>query len=109
MTRNLGNVNVLSHSPTVEPRELGKPKGNSWRTWPCMLGIRLEMSKLEGPSTCLTFLGIEVDTVANQLHLPAGKLLKLKQELTHCLHRKSITKRELASLTGLLQFALPVV
>ena len=26
------------------------------------LGIPLEMSKLEGPSTCLTFLGIEVDT-----------------------------------------------
>ena len=58
------------------------------------LGIPLEMSKLEGPSTCLTFLGIKVDTVANQLHLPAGKLLKLKQELAHCLHRKSITKRE---------------
>ena len=73
------------------------------------LGIPLEMSKLEGPSTCLTFLGIEVDTVANQLRLPVGKLLKLKQELTHCLHRTSITKRELASLTGLLQFATKVI
>ena len=25
------------------------------------LGVPLELSKLEGPSTCLTFLGIEVD------------------------------------------------
>ena len=28
------------------------------------LGVPLEVSKLEGPATCLTFLGIEVDTVA---------------------------------------------
>jgi len=73
------------------------------------LGIPLEMSKMEGPSTCLTFLGIEVDTVASQLRLPVRKLLKLKQELTHCLHRRSITKRELESLTGLLQFASKVI
>ena len=28
------------------------------------LGVPLEYFKLEGPSTCLTFLGIEVDTEA---------------------------------------------
>ena len=42
------------------------------------LGIPLEMSKLEGPATCLTFMGIEVDTVACQLRLPVKKLLQLK-------------------------------
>ena len=55
------------------------------------LGVCLEISKFH----LLTFRGIKVDTVANQLHLPVRKLLKLKQELTPCLHRKSITKCEL--------------
>ena len=34
------------------------------------LGVPLEPTKLEGPSTCLTFLGIEFDTVALQLACP---------------------------------------
>ena len=72
-------------------------------------GIPLEMSKLEGPSTCLTFLGIEVDTNALQLRLPADKLLKLKLALSQCLYHKVITKRDLESLTGLLQFATKVI
>ena len=73
------------------------------------LGVSLELSKLEGPSTCLTFLGIEVDTEALLLRLPSEKLLRVKQELSHCLLRKSITKRELQSLTALLQFATKVI
>ena len=73
------------------------------------LGVPLELSKLEGPSTCLTFLGVEVDTEAFLLCLPEDKFTKLKQELSHCTLRKTITKRELQSLTGLLQFATKVI
>jgi len=73
------------------------------------LGVPLELSKLEGPSTCLTFLGIEVDTIALQLRLPADKLLKLKLALSQCLYHKVITKHDLQSLTGLLQFATKVI
>jgi len=43
------------------------------------LGVPLELSKLEGPSTCLTFLGIEVDTEALLLRLPEDKLAKLSK------------------------------
>lgn len=32
------------------------------------------MEKLEGPTTCLTFLGIKVDTEAMELRLPEKKL-----------------------------------
>lgn len=73
------------------------------------LGIPLEPSKLEGPSTCLTFLGIEVDTIAQQLRLPAEKLARLQAELNRAMGRRSMTKRELQSLTGLLQHATKVV
>jgi len=41
------------------------------------LGIPLEQSKLEGPSLCLSFLGIEVDTDNLQLRLTHGKLAYL--------------------------------
>ena len=73
------------------------------------LGVPLEYSKLEGPSSCLTFLGIEVDTESLQLRLPSDKLSRLKSELSQCCHRRSISKWELQSLTGLLQFASKVI
>eukprot|EP00731_Ephydatia_muelleri_P015118 Em0008g838a len=41
------------------------------------LGVPLAMEKLEGPTTCLTFLGIEVDTEAMELRLPEMKLKSL--------------------------------
>ena len=73
------------------------------------LGVPLEYSKLEGPHSCLTFLGIEVDTESLQLRLPREKLLRLRSELSRCYDRRSIPKRELQSLTGLLQFATKVI
>jgi len=41
------------------------------------LGAPLAMDKLEGPSHCITFLGIEIDTVAGVLRLPPDKLIRL--------------------------------
>lgn len=41
------------------------------------LGVPLAEHKRDGPTTCLTFLGIEVDTVAGQLRLPQDKLQRL--------------------------------
>lgn len=34
------------------------------------LGVPIEEYKLEGPTTCLTFLGIEGNTIILQLRLP---------------------------------------
>ena len=57
------------------------------------LGIPLEPSKLEGPATCLSFLGIEVDTVALQLRLPPEKLLRLTEILETALGEESVVKK----------------
>ena len=73
------------------------------------LGIPLEPAKLEGPTTCLTFLGIEVDTVALQLRLPGPKLSEVRRCLRQCAFHPSISKHTLEHLTGLLQFATKVV
>ena len=45
------------------------------------LGIPLAAHKQEGPATCITFLGILVDTVASQLRLPPEKLCHLRDLL----------------------------
>ena len=73
------------------------------------LGIPIEPSKLEGPSQCLSFLGIEVDMVALQLRLPQEKAQQLQEKLQSCIHARSLTKRDLQSLVRMLQFATKVI
>ena len=58
------------------------------------LGVLLEYSKLNGPSSCLTFLGIEVGTESLQIRLPSDKLCRLKCELSQCCHPHSVLKQE---------------
>ena len=73
------------------------------------LGIPLAMEKLEGPSHCLTFLGIVLYTQKMQARLPDEKLMHIKCQPSTWLHRKKETKREILSLVGLLQHASKVV
>ena len=39
-----------------------------------MLGAPIGPVKCEGPSTCITYLGIELDTQSIEMRLPAEKL-----------------------------------
>ena len=73
------------------------------------LGVPVSMTKIEGPATVLTFLGIVLDTVRLELRLPTEKLIRLKAVLEGWSNKKSCTKRELLSLIGQLQHACKVV
>jgi len=73
------------------------------------LGIPLALEKVEGPSDCLTFLGIMLDTQLMQARLPDIKLHRIKSEVASWLHRKKATQRDILSLVGLLQHATKVV
>ena len=73
------------------------------------LGIPVASEKLEGPTTTLTFLGIVLDTSAQQLRLPPDKLEELTGLIRSWLSRHKATKRELLSLIGKLSFAAKVV
>ena len=48
------------------------------------LGIPLAQYKRDGPTTSLTFLGVEVDTEAAELHLLKDKLERLRSLLEDC-------------------------
>ena len=62
-----------------------------------------------GPATFLVFLGIEIDTVVGELHLPNDKLARLQSLLAAWGDKKCCTRRELESLVGLLNHACKVV
>lgn len=73
------------------------------------LGIPMAADKTEGPTNCLTFLGLELDTDKMMARLPASRLADL-QELTGVWGKKSdASVKELQSLVGTLQFACAVV
>ena len=73
------------------------------------LGIPLSIQKIEGPTQCLTFLGITLDTKLMQARVPEDKLGRLRNQITAWLPRKKATKREILSLISLLQHATKVV
>ena len=73
------------------------------------LGVIVASRKTEGPSTCLTVLGIEIDTNALELRLPVEKLEQLANLLGQWRGRRSGSRVGLESLAGLLQHACKVV
>ena len=72
------------------------------------LGIPMAPEKTFGPSTILTFAGVELGTIRCESRLPEDKLLKCKQLIAEFIKKKA-TLRELQSLTGVLNFACSVV
>ena len=73
------------------------------------LGIPLASHKTAGPTTCLTFLGIEIDSAALELRLPQEKLRKLKDMLIEWQFKKVCSREQLESLLGHLNHACNVV
>ena len=73
------------------------------------LGVPVATNKLGGPTTCLTFLGLQLDSQDGIITLPTVKLQKVKSTIVEWLTRHACTKRQLLSLIGTLHQATPVV
>ena len=73
------------------------------------LRVPVASDKVEGPSTCLKFLGIQIDTQWRCLRLPQDKLADLKQLVSNWIEKKSCSLADLQSLVGKLQHACKVV
>lgn len=73
------------------------------------LGVPIAAHKREGPTTCLTFLGIEINTITAELRLPQEKLQRIVSLLGEWGDRKACLRRDLESLIGLLNHACKVV
>lgn len=73
------------------------------------LGVPIAGHKTDGPTTCLEYLGIVIDTLRGELRLSAEKLQRLRDLLREWRNRTSCTRKELESLIGLLNHACKVV
>ena len=73
------------------------------------LGVPMAEKKAEGPVTCLTFLGVELNTVTMTATLPAKKLARLRQLLMDWDTKSDCSIHDLQSLTGMLRWAANVV
>ena len=76
-----------------------------------MHGIRshVGLGEERGANNASRIFGVEIDTVAGCLSLPADKLLHLQQEVDSWLSRKVCQRRELESLVDVLQHAAKVI
>lgn len=73
-------------------------------------GIPIETKISEGPCTKLTFLGIEIDSVAMEMRLPDTKLAKLRECLATWQGKKACKKKRVfLSIIGSLSHACKVV
>ena len=73
------------------------------------LGVPTAAQKTDSPTTCLKYLGIEVDTAAGLLRLPDDKLHHLQALLLQWEARQTCTQKELKSLVELLNHACKVI
>jgi len=69
----------------------------------------VKLSKIEGPSTSITFLGIQLDTTAMEASITQERRDALLSELNQLYWYHRCTKRELLSLIGKLSFACKVI
>ena len=74
-----------------------------------LLGFSIAWEKTLGPTQCLTFLGIKIDTQAYTLSLPEDKVTSLHSLLTSFMTRSRASCRQLQQLAGKLSWAAHVV
>ena len=78
--------------------------------WLCQtLGIPIATEKTLGPSQCLVFLGLTLDTIKAEIRLPMDKIEHCIQLLHHFRRKKSAKLKEIQSLTGLLSFCCTAI
>ena len=73
------------------------------------LAVPIAPEKTLGPSTVLSFVGMELDVINSEARLPEDKLNKCTQIIAHFMGRKKVTLKDMQSLVGLLNFACSVI
>lgn len=69
------------------------------------LGVPIAEEKTMGPSTCIQFLGLELDTVAMLVRIPESKVSEICEKIVLLLSMKKAQLHQIQSLIGSLNFA----
>ncbi len=73
------------------------------------LGVPLAKEKTVAPTQKITFLGLELDSVKQQVRIPGDKLAKLRKQLNYMLKEKVASLKQVQSLIGSLNFLCKAV
>jgi len=73
------------------------------------LGLSFQPKKTVWPSTNIEFLGLELNSMAMEAHLPDEKLVYLKVLLDSWLQWSKCSLWDIQELTGFLQFCVQVI
>ena len=96
--------NVVNYVDDLGGVESEQPRASaSFKTMGWLLddlGLGESTKKAEEPTTCITYLGVEFDSLAMEMRVPACKLEEIKSEIRRWLKRTTISKKELQSLLG---------
>ncbi len=73
------------------------------------LGVPLSPEKVVGPTTKITYLGLEIDSVKQMIAIPQQKLLKITEKVKQAMSKNLISLKELQSVIGSLSFVCKAV
>ena len=73
------------------------------------LGFYISYNKVVCPTTCLVYLGIQIDTELMTIALPADKLSQLQDTMQQFSKRKRASRKQLQSLAGKLSWACQAI
>ena len=73
------------------------------------IGIPIAPDKNVQPTQVITFLGLELDSMAMEVRLPVDKLNRRTALIETCLKKDKIQLKPLRSITGTLNFACGAV
>ena len=101
-------VVYVDDSVGIAPRSLANYLFNAFVDLVDRLGILLSATPghVIRPSTVVTALGLQFDTVSNIISLPPAKLIVVRQLLADWLEKETASPRDLASLAGRLLWCL---
>ena len=103
-------LHLLDDFLTIEyPNKIGERNMAIMCTLFRRLNIPLAPHKTVGPSTCIEYLGIILDSDKMEARLPEEKLIRIRQLLRDFLKKKSHTKHQLQQILGHLNFASRVI
>ena len=68
------------------------------------IGVPLAHDKTVHPSTCMEYLGLEIDSIAGQVRAPKEKVDRAVHRINYILSHSAVSLKSLQSLAGLLSF-----
>ena len=73
------------------------------------LNVPIAPEKTVLPSQVIQFLGIEIDSIKQEVRLPMDKIVKCRNEIKFIIGKDKCSLKELQSIMGLLNFACSVI